>query len=196
MFCNECKIVKTMTKYDETQNINKMQRKYTSKYHLHITSSLAKFLSQNYQIIEEMSDKEEFGQFYNVHRYLNDLIDLKNHLSNYEKEDEFKENMDNELSTINQAYIQTFNTRNWIYIQKKLNELDENTLQNLITLPNGIQISFRKYCEEYIFNNMDRHREITLDNGETISAGEMIRRTLKQMQDNNEIIQETSQKHK
>lgn len=196
MFYNECKIVKTMTKYDETQNINKMQRKYTSKYHLHITSSLAKFLSQNYQIIEEMSDKEEFGQFYNVHRYLNDLIDLKNHLSNYKKEDEFKKNMDNELSTINQAYIQTFNTRNWIYIQKKLNELDENTLQKLITLPNGIQISFRKYCEEYIFNNMDRYREITLDNGETISAGEMIRRTLKQMQDNNEIIQETSQKHK
>ena len=89
-------------------------------------------------------------------------------------------------------------TKNKFYklLRDRLNELDENTLQNLITLPNGIQISFRKYCEEYIFNNMDRYREITLDNGETILAGEMIRRTLKQMQDNNEIIQETSQKHK
>ena len=196
MFYDECNIVKTMKEYDENQNINKNQRKYTSKYHLHITSSLAQFLSQNYQTIEEMTDKEELGPVYNVHRYLNDLTSLKRNFSNYEKEDEFKENMNNELLTINQAYSQTFNTRNWIYIQKKLNKLDEDTLQSLITMPNGVQISFKKYCEEYIFNNMNSNKEIILANGETISVGEMIRRSLKQIQYNNEITQKISHKHR
>lgn len=193
MFQEECNIVIQMTKYEKDMNVSSDQRSHISKYHLQITSSLASFLSKNYQTIEKMTEDEELGPRFDARRYISDFRDLKHSLSRYEQEDEFKESLNTELSKLKESYRRTFRTRNWLHLQKHLKELDEETLQSSMTMPDGTQMSFRQYCEKYIFRHMNSHRQMVLPDGETTSISEAIKTSLNQIQNNNEV---TSSKHK
>ena len=192
MFQEECNIVIQMTKYEKDMNVSSDQQSHISKYHLQITSSLASFLSKNYQTIEKMTEDKELGPRFDGKRYISDFRSLKHSLSRYEQEDEFRESLNTELSKIKESYRRTFRTRNWLHLQKHLEELDEETLQSSMTMPDGTQVSFKQYCEEYIFRHMDSHRRMVLPNGETTSISEAIKTSL-QIQNNDEV---TSSRHK
>ena len=196
MFQEECNLVIQMTKYEKDMNVSSDQRSHISKYHLQITSSLASFLSKNYQTIEKMTEDEELGPRFDARRYISDFRDLKHSLSRYEQEDEFKESLNTELSKLKESYRRTFRTRNWLHLQKHLKKLDEETLQSSMTMPNGTQVSFKQYCEEYIFRHMNSHRQMVLPDGEKTSISEAIKTSLNQIQNNDEVSKQTPSRHK
>ena len=179
LFNEEMNVILSMI--DNTQaKVTDKQKEITSGYHLKIASRLSEFLSNNYQIIEEMTERNELGGFIDVNRYKNDIDTLCYYISKYDKDDGLKRSIEKYADKFTQSSKKMYDTRNWLYIQKKLKNYDDETLKSQVTLPSGAVISFEQYCEEYIFGNMNKSREFVSENGETMPISQAMEETLNQ----------------